>query len=151
MRVCFNRLESNTKTAAASDPATDEIILVQPQSTSFLPLQNVKLPPPIWASLATTPRQAGSAKTEPLPTENTDASSSVPESTLTASKACLPDYGAWKLKIESLTTERKYLVHENGILKQRIDEVFLSTLVFAKLVLKLQAARCSTFKIRPRE
>ncbi|KAJ3015681.1 UNVERIFIED_CONTAM: hypothetical protein HDU68_012615, partial [Siphonaria sp. JEL0065] len=105
-----------------------EINLVQPQSNALIAQQSVKLPPPIWASLATTPRDSGSARTrtEPLPTDNTDVSSSIHESSSGPSsqkKKELPDYAAWKLKIETLTTERTYLMHENTILKQRIDEL----------------------------
>ncbi|KAJ3072144.1 hypothetical protein HDU99_002257, partial [Rhizoclosmatium hyalinum] len=104
---------------------TSEITLVQPQSNNLVALQTVKLPPPIWASLATTPRDSGSARTrtEPLPTDNTDGSSSFQETSTLSSKKELPDFGAWKLKIESLTTERTFLLHENGILKSRIDEL----------------------------
>ncbi|ORY53524.1 hypothetical protein BCR33DRAFT_654817 [Rhizoclosmatium globosum] len=104
---------------------TVEITLVQPQSNNLVALQTVKLPPPIWASLATTPRDSGSARTrtEPLPTDNTDGSSSFQETSTLSSKKELPDFGAWKLKIESLTTERTFLLHENGILKSRIDEL----------------------------
>ncbi|KAJ3062099.1 hypothetical protein HDU98_001995, partial [Podochytrium sp. JEL0797] len=101
-----------------------DIKLVQPQSNNLIAMQTVKLPPPMWASIATTPRgSSAQTRTEPLPTDNTDASSSLPESTTVSVKKDLPDYSAWKLKIESLTTERTYLLHENMILKRRIDEV----------------------------
>ncbi|KAI9340580.1 hypothetical protein BDR26DRAFT_353881 [Obelidium mucronatum] len=108
------------------DSAESEINIVQPQSQNLIEMQSVKLPPPIWASLATTPRGSGSARTrtEPVPTDNTDVSSSINESsTAQSAKKELPDYAAWKLKIETLTTERTFLMHENSILKQRIDEL----------------------------
>ncbi|KAJ3202003.1 hypothetical protein HDU82_007674 [Entophlyctis luteolus] len=121
------RLSSNTKTCAAahqeSSSGDSSIVLIQPQLDNTSVLQSVKLPPPIWASLATTPRQSTSAKTEALPTENTDVSSSVHESSSLSYRSDPPDFAAWKLKFESLTTERTFLIHENGILKQRIDEL----------------------------
>ncbi|KAJ3140874.1 spermatogenesis-associated protein 17 [Physocladia obscura] len=121
--------EKAGRTVGEIATSSQEIFLVQPQSNNLVALQNIKLPPPMWASLATTPRLSGSATSRgdgPLPTENTDADNceSVRESSsMPNSVKDLPDFAAWKLKIESLTTERTYLMHENAILKQRIDEL----------------------------
>ncbi|KAJ3047995.1 hypothetical protein HK097_010978 [Rhizophlyctis rosea] len=35
----------------------------------------------------------------------------------------VPDFEAWRLKIESLTSERQYLINDNDMLRSRVDEV----------------------------
>jgi chromosome segregation ATPase len=85
-------------------------------------LAPLKLPPPVWASLATTP--GGSRNpTEPPGTENGDQMSLSSGRNSKSNQDDLPDFEAWRLKIESLTSERAFLVNENTLLKDRVNEL----------------------------
>ncbi|KND03985.1 uncharacterized protein SPPG_01433, partial [Spizellomyces punctatus DAOM BR117] len=82
---------------------------------------------PAWASFASTPGGGvdKNAK-EPPPTITTPGGRSVIQGTQENGKEQLndiPDLQAWRLKIETLTSERQYLMNENDMLKHRTSEL----------------------------
>ncbi|KAJ3410013.1 hypothetical protein HDV05_004120 [Chytridiales sp. JEL 0842] len=101
------------------------------QPSALATLAPIKLPPPVWASLATTPANVSRNPTEPPGTELAPSSNSVDGRTSVSSnrpslkqpQPDLPDFESWRLKIESLTTERAYLLNENTLLKQKLAEL----------------------------
>ncbi|KAJ3021052.1 hypothetical protein HKX48_009297 [Thoreauomyces humboldtii] len=70
-----------------------------------------------WASLVATP--TGERESGPPPTA---LASAAPSAEPRARIHELPDLEAWRLKIETLTSERTYLKQENEMLQRRMDE-----------------------------
>ncbi|TPX65655.1 hypothetical protein SpCBS45565_g05040 [Spizellomyces sp. 'palustris'] len=82
---------------------------------------------PAWASFSSTPGGGvdKNAK-EPPPTITTPGGRSVIQGIHENGKEQLndiPDLQAWRLKIETLTSERQYLMNENDMLKHRTSEL----------------------------
>ncbi|KAJ3107366.1 hypothetical protein HDU97_004248 [Phlyctochytrium planicorne] len=122
------RLTSNMKGAGKVDEIPE---LNLPAPSGLAALVPIKLPPPVWASLGSTPGGSiggggpmGSLSKEDLAkggSLSSDKASS--KASVLEDPASLPDFHAWKLKIESLTCERAFLVNDNNLLKSKADDL----------------------------
>ncbi|KAJ3119051.1 hypothetical protein HDU96_003226 [Phlyctochytrium bullatum] len=109
----------------------DDALLHLPVPTGLASLTPIKLPPPVWASIGSTP--GGPNDRGPAPTgskESLQAKGGSLASEKASSKSVvsevsseLPDFQAWKLKIESLTCERAFLVDENNMMKAKVEDL----------------------------
>ncbi|KAJ3214334.1 hypothetical protein HDU67_001775 [Dinochytrium kinnereticum] len=121
------RLASNTKGSGQSDDFFDFNL---PPSNGLAALVPIKLPPPVWASLGSTPGGSqslappGGSKEDMQPKGASLASEKASsKSVVSEASQELPDFHSWKLKIESLTCERAFLVNENCLLKSKVEDL----------------------------
>ncbi|KAJ3186824.1 hypothetical protein HK101_009566 [Irineochytrium annulatum] len=134
------------KRANAESPDICAHPILPTSQNSLAALVPIKLPPPVWASMGSTPG-GPMTHTGPPPTAinmdastNSDLMSEKSNSSSGRSRANheLPDFTSWKLKIESLTCEREFLLNENRLFKSNADELAYKIAKLEKTVIDLQ-------------
>ncbi|KAI8906185.1 hypothetical protein DFJ77DRAFT_477750 [Powellomyces hirtus] len=84
---------------------------------------------PLWKSLLSTPMNGSPSSRDPPPSGVPDAAKSASSGSVAPSAEPrvllqdVPDLEAWRLKIDTLTSEKAYLTQENKLLQQRIEQL----------------------------